>query len=81
MKWIHESVPFEDVYEGFRLTQFIRDSRETVEEVKALFDEVINASIKVRKLTMLTNPGEFVVLCIISWVEFSDSLCDTGSAI
>lgn len=52
-----------------------------MEEVKALFDEVISESTKVKKLIRLTDPGQLVVPCIISGVEFHDNFCNAGSSV
>ena len=42
------------------------NSREAVEEVKSLFDEVKSTLTKVNKLTRLIDPVKFMVPCIIS---------------
>ncbi|KAF8051765.1 hypothetical protein N665_1669s0001 [Sinapis alba] len=81
VKKIHKDVSFEDAYEGHQLINFFRNSRETKEEVKALYDEVRSVPPKVKKLTRLKDPGKFVVPCTISGVEFSNALCNIGSSI
>lgn len=66
MKKIYEGVPFEDAYEGFQSTQFFMNTREVVEEVKSLFEEVKSTHTKVNKLTRLTDPVKFMVPYIVS---------------
>lgn len=45
---IPKDVSFEDIYEGHRLFNFFKNSRETLEDVKAVFDEVRSKTPTVR---------------------------------
>lgn len=46
---IPASFSFEDAYDGFRFSQFFKNTSETLGEVKTLYEEVILASTKVKK--------------------------------
>lgn len=75
---IHDTVSFEEVWNNFCLTQFFKNTIESMEEIKSLFDEARSALLKVKKLKKLEDPRKFVVLYIILGVEF---LCDIGSTV
>ncbi|XP_056846237.1 uncharacterized protein LOC108847839 [Raphanus sativus] len=69
---------------GFRkmirpLLMFFKNSRETQEEIKALFTEALTPSLKV--LPKVDDPGKFAFPCSIAEVEFKEDLCDSGSCV
>lgn len=75
---IHGTVSFEEVWNNFCLTQLFKNTKESMEEIKALFDKAWSALLMVKKLKKLEDPRKFVVLYIILGVEF---LCDIGSTV
>jgi len=46
-------VSFEEVWNNFCLTQFFKNTIESMEEIKSLFDEARSALLKVKKLKKL----------------------------
>lgn len=60
---------------------FFRESREIEEDIELLFDQIRE---KVKQRVVLkkkSDPGKFVVPCIIGGQSFSNAICDTGSSI
>ncbi|KAF3488256.1 hypothetical protein F2Q69_00052786 [Brassica cretica] len=53
---IHDTVSFEEVWNNFCLTQFFKNTIESMEEIKSLFDEARSALLKVKKLKKLEDP-------------------------
>lgn len=77
VKRIPEGVSIEGVYDRLHVSQFFKNTRESMKEAKALYDEARSASTGVKKLTSLIDNRQFLVPCIISRVDFLDALCDT----
>lgn len=81
VKRIAPTMSFEDAWSRYHLNQFFTNTRETREEIEEMFIKAKNASSLLKNLSKLEDPGKFLVPCSIYGVEFTDSLCHTGSAV
>ena len=73
--------PFEEAYFSHRLWMFFRETKETKEDIKRMFNQVRESMKKRIKLEKKGDPGKFVVPCSVHGINFPRALCDTGSGV
>ncbi|KAL0695159.1 hypothetical protein Bca4012_062339 [Brassica carinata] len=66
--------PFEEAYFTHRLWMFFRETRVTEADIEKMFSQIREDMQKKKK----SDPGEFIISCMVQGIEFSHALCDTG---
>ena len=72
---------FDEVYFTHRLWMFLRETKETEEDIRRMFHHV-REMMKLR-ITMKkkSDPGKFAIPCMVKGIEFPHALCDTGASV
>ncbi|KAF2576614.1 hypothetical protein F2Q70_00004340 [Brassica cretica] len=73
--------PFDEVYFTHRLWMFFRETKETEDDIRRMFHHV-RERMKLRiTLKKKSDPGKFVIPCVVKGIEFPQALCDTGASV
>ena len=73
--------PFEEAYFTHRLWMFFRETKGTEEHIRRMFHQVREKPRKRITLKKKSDPGMFVVPCLIVGIDYPSALCDTGSSV
>ncbi|KAF2590434.1 hypothetical protein F2Q70_00039124 [Brassica cretica] len=73
--------PFEEAYFTHRLWMFFRETKGTEEDIRRMFHQVREKLRKRITLKKKSDPGMFVVPCLIIGIDYPSALCDTGSSV
>ena len=73
--------PFEEAHFTQRLWMFFRETRETEEDIRRMFHQVREKMTQRLTLKKKSDPGKFVVTCLIGGIDYPSVLCDTGSSV
>ncbi|KAG5388469.1 hypothetical protein IGI04_030010 [Brassica rapa subsp. trilocularis] len=72
---------FDEVYFTYRLWMFFKETKETKEDIRRMFHHV-RERMKLRiTLKKKSDPGKFVIPCLVKGIEFLYALCDTGASV
>ncbi|KAF3541042.1 hypothetical protein F2Q69_00021993 [Brassica cretica] len=72
--------PFEEAYFTHRLWMFLRETKETEQDIHRIFDQ-IRYRMKQRITLKKNDPGKFAVPYLVKGIEFPCAMCDTGSSV
>ncbi|KAF3539291.1 hypothetical protein F2Q69_00021749 [Brassica cretica] len=73
--------PFEEAYFTHRMWMFFRETKETEEDIRRMFHQVREKMRQRITLKKKSDPGKFVVLCLIGGIDYPSALCDTRSSV
>ncbi|KAF3560851.1 hypothetical protein DY000_02015834 [Brassica cretica] len=73
--------PFEEAYFIHRLWMFFRETKETEQDIHRIFNQIREKMKQRITLKKKSDPGKFVVPCLLKGIEFPCPLCDTGSSV
>ncbi|KAF2587563.1 hypothetical protein F2Q70_00037223 [Brassica cretica] len=73
--------PFDEAYFTHRLWMFFRETKVTEEDIRRMFHQVREKMKHRITLTKKSDPGKFVIPCVVKGVEFPHSMCDTGASV
>ncbi|KAF3581144.1 hypothetical protein DY000_02031557 [Brassica cretica] len=79
--------PFEEAYFTHKLWMFFKETKETEEDIRRMFNQVRekkkqrNTLKKRITLKKKSDPEKFVVPCFIRGIDYPSALCDTGSSV
>ena len=69
--------PFEEAYFIHRLWMFFRETKETEEDIRRMFDQIRDKMKKKITLKKKSDPRKFAIPCLVKDIEFPRALCDT----
>ena len=69
--------PFEEAYFTHRLWMFFRETKETKEDIRRMFHQVREKMRQRITLKKKSDPGKFVVPCLMGGIDYPSALCDT----
>ena len=73
--------PFEEAYFTHRMWMFFRETKETEEDIRRMFHQVREKMRQRITLKKKSDPGKFVIPCLIGGIDYPSALCDTGSSV
>ncbi|KAF2587193.1 hypothetical protein F2Q70_00035928 [Brassica cretica] len=73
--------PFEEACFTHRLWMFLRETKETAEDIRRMFCEARERMKKRITLKKKSDPGKFAIPCTMKGIEFPHALCDTGALV
>ncbi|KAF2543708.1 hypothetical protein F2Q68_00029105 [Brassica cretica] len=71
-----KELAFEDALQICPLLKFLKNRRETQEEIKVLYTKALSTP-ALKLLPKVDDPGKFIFPCSITGVTFKDALCDS----
>ena len=72
--------PFDEAYFTHRLWMFFREPKETEKDIEGMFHQVRENMRQRITLKKKSDPGKFVVPCLIGGIDYTSVFCDTDSS-
>ena len=69
--------PFEEAYFTHKLWMLFRETRETEEDIRRMFCEIIEKMKNMITMKKKSANGKFAIPCTVKGIEFPHALCDT----
>ncbi|KAF2552167.1 hypothetical protein F2Q68_00034071 [Brassica cretica] len=73
--------PFDEAYFTYRLWMFFREPKETEKDIEGMFHQVRENMRQRITLKKKSDPGKFVVPCLIGGIDYTSVFCDTDSSV